>query len=563
MQLPARIGKYELQEFLGGGMARVYRAVDTVIGRTVAVKVLTEEGCANQEIKSRFLQEARLAGNIAHDNIISIYDFGEDSEGRPFMVMEFLKGEDLRHAIKNGSTGDIRNKLRIALDIARALEHIHSQNIIHRDIKPDNVHVTTSGAIKLMDFGISKAQDSTRTTTGVVMGTPYYMAPEQVLGRNITPLVDVYSFGVLLFELMTGTRPIVGDTVERIFYQILQEPLNIEPMRQAGIPDPIIDLVSRCTEKDPTKRPQGFGEVCARIRGIIHDWDAPTRPLKSMQPAAAPPPAPARRPWLIPAAVIAMVVVLAGVYFAIRATRAPAPSPLATAPKTSEAPPRIELKSVIETPTGKMVLVPAGAFLFGKDKQSVTLPDFYIDETEVTNEAYSQFCREKGRPIPAEAAKERAQDPIVGVAFADAQEFAKWAGKRLPAMQEWEKAARGTDGRLYPWGNDPQSPPPANIANKKGVMQVGSHPDGASPYGALNLLGNVWEWVDESRTPSPEALKFYAKTMTPPPAPTETWYVIRGGSFDDPMRDDYLWDFATVPARFHAPRIGFRCAKTP
>ena len=114
------------------------------------------------------------------------------------------------------------------------------------------------------------------------------MAPEQVLGKNIGPQVDVYAFGVLVFELMTGSRPIVGDTVERIFYQILQEPLNTEPMRQAGIPEPIIDLVRRCTEKDPSQRPQGFGEVCARIRGIIHDWDAPTRPMKNGV-AVAPP----------------------------------------------------------------------------------------------------------------------------------------------------------------------------------------------------------------------------------------------------------------------------------
>src|SRR5437899_7129147 len=117
IQLPANIGKYELLEFLGGGMARVYRARDTVIGRTVAVKILTEEGCADTDTKSRFLQEARLAGNISHDNIINIYDFGEDDQGRPFMVMEFLKGEDLRHAIKNGTTGDIRNTVRIAHDL--------------------------------------------------------------------------------------------------------------------------------------------------------------------------------------------------------------------------------------------------------------------------------------------------------------------------------------------------------------------------------------------------------------------------------------------------------------
>src|SRR5215813_2066708 len=324
MQLPARIGKYELQEFLGGGMARVYKAVDTVIGRTVAVKILTEEGCADEEAKSRFLQEARLAGNVTHDNIISIYDFGEDAEGRPFMVLEFLKGQDLKHAIKDGSTGDVRNKLRIAFNIARSLEHIHTHNIIHRDIKPDNVHITAAGAVKLMDFGISKMQNSTRTTTGIVMGTPYYMAPEQVLGKNISPLVDVYAFGVLVFELMTGVKPIVGDTVERIFYQILQEPLSIEPMKQAGVPEPIIHLVRRCTEKDPAQRPQGFGEVCAEIQSIFQNWDAPAKSHRSPPaPTATAPPA-ARKPWLVPALVGAMVLVLAGVYFGVLAMHTPA-----------------------------------------------------------------------------------------------------------------------------------------------------------------------------------------------------------------------------------------------
>jgi serine/threonine-protein kinase len=557
MQLPARIGKYELQEFLGGGMARVYRARDTVIGRTVAIKVLTEEGCADEEAKSRFLQEARLAGNITHDNIISIYDFGEDAEGRPFMVMEFLKGEDLRHAIKDGSVGDTRNKLRIALDIARSLEHIHSQNIVHRDIKPDNVHITDSGAVKLMDFGISKLQNSTRTTTGVVMGTPYYMAPEQVLGKNIGPQVDVYAFGVLLFELMTGSRPIVGDTVERIFYQILQEPLNTEPMRQAGVPEPIVDLVRRCTEKDPAQRPQGFGEVCARIRAIMHDWEAPTRPMKNADQAMALPVPP--KPWMIPVVVVAAVIVLVGVYFVVRAVRTPVTRPSSKI----EPSPKAILKPTIQTSTGQMVLVPEGAFLFGKDKQSVTLPAFYIDKTEVTYEAYARFCAEKGRPMPPGAEGERPEDPIVDVTFLEAQEFAKWAGKRLPATQEWEKAARGTDGRLYPWGNEPGSPPPANVGNPKGIMQVNSNPAGASPYRAVNLVGNVWEWVDESTQPSARAIQNLSKAMQPPPTSTELWFMIRGESYAEPLSEECLTDAAAVPARRHAKNIGFRCVMTP
>src|SRR5207302_4894623 len=121
MELPARIGKYELEEFLGGGMSHVYRARDTLISRTVAVKILTEQGCEDEEVKARFLAEARMAGNLTHDNVLSIYDFGEDEHRHPFMVMEFLRGEDLRHALKNGHTGEIRDKLKIALHIARAL----------------------------------------------------------------------------------------------------------------------------------------------------------------------------------------------------------------------------------------------------------------------------------------------------------------------------------------------------------------------------------------------------------------------------------------------------------
>src|SRR5881227_39960 len=121
MELPARIGKYELLEFLGGGMSHVYRARDTVIGRTVAVKVLTEAGCADEEVKARFLAEARMAGNLSHDNILSIYDFGEDEQKRPFMVMEFLRGQDLRGAIRQGKTGELSTRLRIAVQVARAL----------------------------------------------------------------------------------------------------------------------------------------------------------------------------------------------------------------------------------------------------------------------------------------------------------------------------------------------------------------------------------------------------------------------------------------------------------
>jgi formylglycine-generating enzyme required for sulfatase activity len=548
MQLPARIGKYELEEFLGGGMSHVYRARDTVIGRTVAVKILTEAGCEDAEAKARFLAEARMAGNLSHDNVLSIYDFGEDEQHRPFMVMEFLRGEDLRHAIKNGHTGDLQGKLRIALQIARALGYIHTQKIIHRDIKPDNVHINTAGVVKLMDFGIAKTEGLQMTRAGFVLGTPYYMAPEQVTGANITGQVDVYAFGILLFELLTGAKPISGDTVERIFYQILNEPLNLDPLHQTGVPQSVCELVAKCTAKNPTDRPQGFGPVCQELDRVLVEQEAPTAIMPEMQAemqAVVPVPSPVRATpgWLLPVVVLVALVAAAGLYFVVR----PKPGPAGPA-----------LAKSITTTTGEMVLVPAGTFLFGEKKQPVDLPAFYIDKTEVTNEAYAAFCQASGHPMPERFPGNKPDHPVVEVSFLDAESFAKWAGKRLPLAREWEKAARGTNGQDYPWGNQADASR-ANL-NSEGPWAAGAMPKGASPYGALNMVGNVWELVDQSNPPNPNIEQF--KTMDPPPGPNDLWYTIRGGGFNYPhLVPDLVWDDTAVPARWKDMNLGFRCVR--
>src|SRR6188768_4174812 len=156
MQLPVRFSKYELQEFLGGGMSHVFRSLDTVIGRQVAVKILTDDACRDAEAKERFLHEARMSGTIQHDHIVTIHDYGEEM-GRPYIVMEFLRGKDLRDAMRKGETGDLLNRLRIAAECAAAMEFVHERGIIHRDIKPENIFLEQSGRSKIMDFGISKA----------------------------------------------------------------------------------------------------------------------------------------------------------------------------------------------------------------------------------------------------------------------------------------------------------------------------------------------------------------------------------------------------------------------
>jgi eukaryotic-like serine/threonine-protein kinase len=536
MENPKRIGKYELEEFLGGGMSHVYKARDTLIGRTVAIKILTPEASADPDAKARFLREAQMAGNIAHENIMSVYDFGEE-EGQPFMVMEFLRGEDLRSALKNGRTGDLANRLNLALQVAKALGYIHQQKIIHRDIKPENIHVTTGGTVKLVDFGIAKMQDLSLTQPGLTMGTPYYMAPEQVTAREVTHLADIYAFGILLFEVLTGKRPIEGDTVEQLFYQILNEPIDLTPLRQTDCPESIAALIEKCVAKKAADRPQDMRIVQREIE-------------RALQPKKAPAPVePPKQKHRGLAAAVSLIVVLAvalGLFVALRKKDNPVPPP----------PPKKELSATLSTPTGAMVLIQGGS-----------IPAFYLDRTEVTQDAYRRFCSERQRPLPPGFKADQPGLPMVNVTIVDAQEFAKWAGKRLPNRTEWVLAAQGKDGRAYPWGNQ-RDPSLANVSDNttlstRALMPVESFESGASPFGMLQMAGNAWEFVDQLITPSDGALKAFGKIMSPPPTADEPWYTIHGGAFDVPLIENAASEWSAVPARFRAPDIGFRCAKTP
>jgi serine/threonine-protein kinase len=295
MENPSRVGKYDVEKYLGGSMARVYRAKDSVLGRRVALKILSESGMADPEAKQRFLQEARVASSIRHENIVGVYDFGED-QGRPYIVMEFVEGESLRDAIRNNHLGDLRSRLKIALAIAGAVDHIHTRKIIHRDLKPDNIHINAEGKALLMDFGIAKAEGVQLTKVGFTLGTPYYMPPEQVLGKPLTPQADVYAFGILLYELVTGIRPVKDGSVDQIFQAILTDPLDMEPLKALNPPQALTSLIERCTAKHADRRPPGLGEVRAILQAVMQGLPGASQGVQIPVPQPIPPAVPQSTP---------------------------------------------------------------------------------------------------------------------------------------------------------------------------------------------------------------------------------------------------------------------------
>ena len=357
-----------------------------------------------------------------------------------------------------------------------------------------------------------------------------------------------------------------GAAVERIFYSILHEPLKMEPLQEAGAPPSLCDLIARCTAKDPAERPQGFAPVLSELDRIVSEMDAPTQMQPAMSatvrsaitpavPVAATPapvevtPAAGRPAWVLPAVLAAIVLLAVGLYFGTRPKGAPEAAGVAT--KGPVAPP--VLARTIDAQGGSMVLVDAGEFLEGKNKVRDTLPAFYIDKTEVSNGEYAKFCAEAKHTPPPDFAVGKPDLPVVNVLVSDARAFAVWAGKRLPKGREWEKAARGKDGYLYPWGNDKDTSR-ANVGSGR-LLPVNSLPSGASPYGALNMSGNVWELVDQVNPPGDVAFDefttIFKRLKLAPPTRTEPWYMVRGQGFSakESLDPSGLWDFSTMPER--------------
>jgi len=632
--MPLTIGhvlqdRYRIVTLLGqGGMGAVYRAWDLRLKKPVALKEMVPQpgldAATVAQFREQFEQEAVILARLVHPHLVPVTDTFEEGESA-YLVMAFVEGESLADRIRREGAlpeAEVRVWAEQLLD---ALAYCHDRGIVHRDIKPQNVIVTTEGQAVLVDFGLVKLWDPADPQTRTVMrgvGTPEYAPPEQwgAMGRHTDPRSDLYSLGATLYHALTGQAPPTAS--DRMAYpKQFRAPRELVG-RVSEVTDEVIlrSMALACDDRWPDARAmrQGFASAPTPVSVPVVSAE-PTRtgtqrlpePEASPVPVSPPPldatrhvadvdrvPGPQQRrmpPWLWVLVGVAGVALSAlGLGRLIDGNVAPAPPATATAGarvSTATAPPAptpTAAPTPASSPTVRMpgtsrvrsvdamveVWVPGGSFRMGLESgweserpvRAVTLDGFWLDRTEVTNAQY-QACVATGRcsqhDYPLSSDFSAPQQPVVEVTWFDASDYCAWVGARLPTEAEWEYAARGPDGVLYPWGNDLRE----GIANceesvcKDGyewtTAPVGSFPEGASWVGALDMAGNVWEWVADWFDAYP------ATPQTNPTGPSAgEWRVTRGGDYDNDetyMRSVHREE--DLPTATY-DSLGFRCARS-
>jgi serine/threonine protein kinase len=566
--------RYEILQLIGkGGMSSVYKAKDQLTGDVLAIKVLPPAESSDQSLLESFRQEVVIARKLLHPHVVRIYDIGV-AEGTRFISMEYLDGRDLALVLHEDGPLTPAEFLPIFRQLWTALDYIHSNQIIHGDIKLRNLVLGCDGTLKVMDFGI--AQDLSKTRRTLWAGTPGYIAPELWAGDPPSQLSDIFAAGVVCLELLTGEKP----RIDR----------NAPPTTNLAeqVSSSLAKLLHRCISSSPHDRPQSAASILDEASGI---WNG-ARPKLSPEPisinaegsvVAAPKGLAEANPkdrhplWttgrvLISGATICFIaLVLSWRHW----PQGQWPVLESTANEIRADP----LPSALNSPTGQMVLIPEGDLLIGNDHgrksqqfgyenespaHTVHVPSFYMDVTEVTNAAYAKFCTSSSHSCPLNPAWDthyfdRLQYPVLNISWGDAQAFCSWAGKELPTEVQWERTARGDRGALFPWGNDTISP----HANLKGAADgfaftapVGSFLEDRSSFGVFDMAGNVPEWTAD-------VYSIYPGNASVLPESERAHKVIRGGGF---MTDPEFARTTNRASAFPTIRdgktlhVGFRCA---
>jgi serine/threonine protein kinase len=644
--------KYRIEAKIGeGGMGKVYRATHIHMDHTVAVKILHSHLSSDQTALERFRREARAAAQLHHPNAVAVTDFGVTKNQRvAYLVMEFLEGQDLRQMIDKQKRLGYQETYSIVHQICSALDAAHSNGIVHRDLKPDNIWVFKSPEglerIKVLDFGIAKVQSTTEmiklTQQGVIVGTPHYMSPEQCRGEELDARSDIYSLGVIIYEMLTGQVPFQAPTPVAVVIKHASERPTPPRTLRAEIPEEIEEVVMRALEKKREDRQDSAielaeqfetalfsGRIEAKPAGtkrlyqpfatrspssemqelwrpgrptetvgfagaakalapdqsrsndsilIVEPGSTQSRPHAEAQPAEASlqqpisqspgyvPFSPDR--WMVPGRpVVGALLAFAGKHRRVLSNAVIVIVGLAVIVSVvvlllgrNKATLNAAAKET-SAPAG-MVFVKGDTFIMGSDDprsaHSIKVGDFFLDVNEVTNEEYYNLVGRLGVLAPPQWINGRPKPgtekmPVVNVSWFDAKAYAAFVGKRLPTEDEWEYAARGTETRIYPWGDNWRS----NCANlketgRRSPVEAGSYPSGQSWCKVNDMVGNVAEWVGNdfwyaypgSIAKSDPGLRIY-----------------RGGSYNSSKDELLTTDRRSLPPSQKSPEVGFRCAR--
>jgi len=551
--------KYEILSRLGrGGMGVVYKARHIFMDRTVALKIVNPRLTAKRRYLDMLRQEALAAARFSHPNAVTLLDFGFFGEDEAFyMVMEHIRGRSLRKLLRKHRVLLPLRALKIMRQVVLAVAAGHRKGIVHLDLKPENIMICRRGAdrsfVKVLDFGIARFMDqphkervARRTPleerARKIFGTANYMSPEQIQDIQVDGRSDVYSIGIILYEAIAGRHPFKGrDKVDLMKKHLRTKPRRLAKAASSVVSKDLERLVMRALEKDPDKRHPSADDFAEDLRRVE--------------------------------------LALRGVEMGETGESSSSSVPEAPAPRGSGMIERIKEKlggqsQRAESDVPGMVLIPAGEFVMGSDngpsderpRHRASVGSFLIDVCLVTNEDYKRFVDATGHDPPGHWKTVSfppglGKHPVVEISWHDAHAYTRWIGKRLPTEHEWERAARGTDARPFPWGKkwDPRrcnwGDNPDQVA-VRGASPVGALPADRSPCGCFDMAGNVMEWTDS----------WYDRYFLFSGDNADfgrTYKVLRGGSWQSRSRSYLRTAKRSRDLPESTGQYGFRCALEP
>ena len=575
------IGRVRIDKYLAhGGMAEVYLGTHLTLDRQVAVKVLHSYIEENSDLLARFHREARVVAGLRHPNIVQIYDF-DAVDGHPYIVMEYLKGPTLASYLRelHGRNERIQphQVARLLKALTASLDYAHEQGVIHRDIKPGNIllhkktgeipldqPLTNDVEAILTDFGLVRiANSASQTASGMVSGTPAYMSPEQARGDSIDHRTDIYSLGIVLYEMLAGRVPFEADSSLTVIYKQINDP----PPPISGISPAVQKVIDRALTKKPEDRyptssnmavdfylaigmsreaetiinalPEEAKSVHSNVYGSAPQIAAPQAQMTASR----------KNVWIGVGAffVIGLITLLIGAFFLFSRLTGAVETPV-----NNETPVSGPASATGDLPSAEgMAEIPSGTYVVGSlagddyhsPPKEVLLDRFWIDKYQTTYDQYAQFLTATNGQ--SQEILGAGNQPVRGVTWDQALAYCTWANKRLPTEAEWEAAGRGSgpNPRLYPWGEDPTAGGKVLDLPSQDTYEVGSMPFNQSPFGVYDLASNVWEWVGEPYAETPAGSK-----------------ILRGGRFGLPILD-LAYRLSVLPDdERYVKFAGFRCA---